>query len=92
VQAESKQRSGASKRLVDTNAYIRDLMTAHHKLMADVAVLLRCKQMIQIFKNLVLLRLPYLKSTFLNFTYLFSQLEPLKKKKIFVPYFFEIFG
>ena len=41
VQAESKQRSGASKRLVDTNAYIRDLMTAHHKLMADVAVLLR---------------------------------------------------
>ncbi len=41
MQAESKQRSGASKRLVDTNAYIRDLMTAHHKLMADVAVLLR---------------------------------------------------
>ncbi len=41
MQAESKQRSSASKRLVDTIAYIRDLMTAHHKLMADVAVLLR---------------------------------------------------
>ena len=41
VHVESKQGSLASKRLVDTATIIRDLMAVHHKLMADVAVLLR---------------------------------------------------